>query len=121
MGDVLVVEDDADIRDLVALTLRLRGHGVAVAANATTGWDLAVAGDYDLIIVDWTMTDPTGGKLCSQLRRHPTHADTPIILTTTYAGDDARERALGSGATEYFAKPFSPHALAITAEQLMAR
>lgn len=115
-----MVEGDADIRELVAKKLRMCGHRVAVAENAATGWDLAVVGDYDLIVVDWSIRGGNGGEFCRQLRRSSPHRDTPILLTSTDAGGDTPEQAAASGATDYLTKPFSFHGLALKVEQLLA-
>src|SRR5229473_8585148 len=66
---VLVVEDDAPVRTLVAEVIRLQGHDVLEAANGAQAIELAASGQPDLVLVDWVLPDISGTEVILELRR----------------------------------------------------
>jgi DNA-binding response OmpR family regulator len=119
MATVLVAEDDADIRELVAYKLQQAGHQVVSVANGLAA--VAVARDEtpDVAIVDVSMPGLSGIQVCSALREHPTTAGIPVILLSARAHADDSETGLRAGAVDYVTKPFSPRELVARVESLL--
>lgn len=115
---VLVVDDAAEIRDLLAdLILRPSGYRVLTAESGTRGLELAHAEAPDAVISDIKMPDLTGLELTQLLKRErPT---LPVILITAEGSEDVARQALRVGANDYFPKPFEPDDLLETLERLL--
>ncbi len=115
---VLVVDDAAEIRDLLAdLILRPSGYRVLTADSGTRGLELAHAEAPDAVISDIKMPDLTGLELTRLLKRErPT---LPVILITAEGSEDVARQALRVGANDYFPKPFEPDELLDTLERLL--
>jgi CheY-like chemotaxis protein len=117
---VLVVDDDEDIRDLIALRLRRQGYDVSVIGDPLEALSFAAAHAYDLAILDWTMPEMDGGELCARLRQHPRSGDAPILVVTAHADPQTRESAFAAGASDYLAKPFTLQRLTEVVASLIA-
>jgi len=84
-GEILVVDDDADIRDSLQLILERDGYAVRSAANGSQARDLLAEWQPDLVILDVMMdTDTEGFDVAHELRAGGTLAETPIILLTSF-------------------------------------
>jgi DNA-binding response OmpR family regulator len=105
---LLLVEDDADIRTALTRALSTRGHGVHTAPTAMSGLQAAVEDQPDLIVLDLGLPDLDG---CTLLRMLRAVSQVPVIVAT--ARDDESEiiRALEAGADDYVVKPFAPDQL----------
>ena len=115
--EVLVVEDDTDLREYLTRLLTGDGWNVRAAADAESA--LAATADSagplpDVIITDVMLPGRTGLDLIRQLRRRASTARTPMIVLTARHGADATAEGLASGADDYITKPFST-------EELLAR
>jgi DNA-binding response OmpR family regulator len=121
MPHILIVEDDADIRELTAFKLTLEGHEVHVEADGEAG--LAATRELmpDLIVLDWMMPKLTGLEVCQTLRADPATASLPIILLTAKAQEADIQRGFAAGADDYISKPFSPPELASRVTALLVR
>ena len=108
---VLIVDDEAAIRDMVAMSLELSGFGCIQAENGCDALALIVDEKPDLALVDWMMPEMTGIELTRRLRRAGTLNEMPVILLTAKAEEDNTISGLESGADDYITKPFSPRAL----------
>ncbi len=102
---ILVVEDNADIAELVALHLRDLDCEVAVAADGAAGYEAAAAGGWDLIILDLMLPRMEGLELCRRLRAGDSY--TPILMLTAKSSEVDRVVGLELGADDYLTKPFS--------------
>jgi DNA-binding response OmpR family regulator len=102
---ILVIEDSADIADLVALHLRDLGCEVKVASDGRSGLQLASGGDYDLVILDLMLPGLDGLEVCRRLRSGPRY--TPILMLTAKSSELDRVLGLEIGADDYLTKPFS--------------
>ena len=102
---ILVVEDSADIADLVALHLGDLGCEVEVAADGRAGLGLAQDGGYDLIILDLMLPGLDGLEVCRRLRSGVDY--TPILMLTAKSSEIDRVLGLEIGADDYLTKPFS--------------
>jgi DNA-binding response OmpR family regulator len=100
---ILVVDDDANIRELLRLHLTAAGYSVQVAEDAITAGYTVLRQAPDLIICDVHMPHMDGFEFVAALKADPTVPDMPVIfLTSTEEGD---QRAKGLGAGGYFTKP----------------
>lgn len=108
MADILVIEDDPQIRDVLRIALKQAGHTMREAGDGAEGLAKALNGRDDLILLDIGLPQLGGIELCRRLRAE---RDTPVIFLT--AQDDEIDRVLGleMGADDYVTKPFSPREL----------
>ena len=100
-GRVLVVEDDAHIRDLVVLHLQLEGLTPVAAGDGTTGLKLAKADPFDLLILDLMLPGIDGVTLCRAVRRESMNGDVPILMLTARREEADKVLGLESGADDY--------------------
>ncbi|WP_394541046.1 response regulator [Lysobacter enzymogenes] len=107
---ILIVDDDRDIRDMVADYLRKNGLRASTAADGREMRAALEAQDIDLIVLDLMLPGDDGLVLCRNLRAGP-HKAIPVLMLT--ARDDATDRIVGleMGADDYLAKPFAPREL----------
>jgi two-component system phosphate regulon response regulator PhoB len=118
---VLVVDDDPDVRELVALRLRLDGYTVHAEADGEAGLAAAVSAVPALVVADWMMPRLSGLELCRALRRDPATQDVPVLLLTARTQEDDVQRAFAAGADDYILKPFSPRELSSRVRAVLAR
>jgi len=105
MATVLVVDDEPEVRTLLATVIEKAGHEVLTAADAGEAWAL-LSKKPAVIFADIDMPGETGIELVLRLREHPTCAEVPVIFVTAY-----RERAIplvstGAGIVDVIDKPF---------------
>jgi len=102
---ILVVDDEPQIRDMVTRALEAAGYGIDSAADGATGLDLALSGDYQLVILD-VVIPPSGGRLVlRQLRR--LRPDQSVLVLSCLSDVTAKVDLLDAGAKDYLTKPFS--------------
>jgi two-component system, OmpR family, alkaline phosphatase synthesis response regulator PhoP len=118
---VLVVEDEANIRELVCLHLGLEHLGSEQAADGTTGLELARAKPFDLIILDLMLPGLDGVTVCRAIRRDSPNADTPILMLTARREESDKVVGLDSGADDYLTKPFGVRELMARVRALLRR
>lgn len=111
MANILVADDDRDIRELITFTLLFVGHKVTQAANGEEAVALAQEIKPDLILTDVRMPRMTGYQLCQALRAMDDFRDTPIVILSAKGQDEEIELGREAGATDYLMKPFAPHLL----------
>lgn len=104
----LVVEDDADIRELIALTLTSQGFEVTTAADGRTAVDAARGTDPDLITLDLGLPGFDGIEACRRIREF---SDAYIVMVTARNEEVDRLIGLETGADDFLGKPFSPREL----------
>jgi DNA-binding response OmpR family regulator len=121
MTQLLVIEDDLDIRDLVTFKLEQIGYDVRSATDGLTGLDLAAEVTPDLVVLDIMMPRMSGFDVCRELRARETTARTPIIILTAKAQEADVERGFALGATDYIVKPFSPREFVSRVRAALAR
>jgi DNA-binding response OmpR family regulator len=118
---VLIADDDADIRELVAYRMRRSGYAVLEAANGEEALELATGERPDLAILDVMMPRLDGFEVARRLRAQDETAGIPIILLTARAQDADVARGFGAGADDYLRKPFSPQELAMRVQAILCR
>ena len=105
---VLVVDDDREIRNLVARFLRMHGYRIEAAADGQEMFAALSAGRFDLIVLDLMLPGEDGLSLCRRVRAD---SDLPIVMLTAVGEDIDRIVGLEVGADDYLAKPFNPREL----------
>ena len=108
---VLVVDDNADLRDYMRRILGQAGHEVQVAVDGAEALQVARTVLPDLIVSDVMMPRLDGFGLLRELRSDPVLRETPVLLLSARAGEEARVGGLESGADDYLTKPFSAREL----------
>src|SRR3954454_18266981 len=102
-GRVLVVEDDADIADVLRRSLRNEGYEVRTSADGVGALDVAAGFTPDLVVLDTRLPGMEEGEVCRRLR---SDGDVPILMLTARAETEDRVTGLDSGADDYLVKPF---------------
>jgi DNA-binding response OmpR family regulator len=120
-GDVLIVEDEPDIRRLVVLTLEREGFRCRAAATGTEALREVKAKVPDLVVLDLMLPEVDGLEVCRRLRADRVTATLPIIMLTAKADEVDRVVGLEMGADDYLVKPFSPRELAARVRALLRR
>jgi DNA-binding response OmpR family regulator len=110
---ILVVDDEADIVELVAFNLKAEGFEVFSAASGPEALNQARALLPDLIVLDLMLPDLDGVAVCEILHRLPSTALIPVIMLTAWSSQLSRSVGLQSGAEDYMTKPFSPRELVL--------
>jgi DNA-binding response OmpR family regulator len=118
MARIVLVEDDVEIRRLVADALAAQGHDVESAAAAMEGLELSVKGKPDLVVMDLGLPDLDGTELLRMIRAV---SEVPIIVITARGADEVVVRTLDSGADDYLVKPFSVAQLEARVRALLRR
>lgn len=109
MKKILIVEDHADIRRLIRLTLEFEDCEIHEAPDAPAGWDLARAMQPDLVLLDVMMPGAINGlDLCRAIKADPKLRRVPVIVLSARGSSADREAGLQAGADAYLVKPFSP-------------
>lgn len=111
MSTILLVEDDPDIRELVAYKLRRGGFEVVEAGDGLAALGAARERPPDVVILDVRLPRLSGIDVCRELRAAPATAAVPIIMLTGGVRLQELEGAYAAGATDYLVKPFSPREL----------
>ncbi|MCX7603218.1 MAG: sigma-54 dependent transcriptional regulator [Bryobacteraceae bacterium] len=118
-GRILVIDDEADIRESLELLLEAEGYSVAAAENAAEGLRRFESGVFDLVLLDLMMPDRSGLEVLDEIRRRD--RETPIFLITAYGSVEVAVEALKSGASDYFSKPWDNEKLLIEIDRQIAR
>lgn len=106
MADVLVVDDEDDIRSFIALRVRRNGHTAHSHGDPREALTQATTDHVDLALLDWNMPFMNGGELCARLRALPHLADIPVVIITAFTDAETRAQAEAAGATGFLTKPF---------------
>jgi len=118
---ILVVDDQEEFSRYVRRFLEQEGFEVIVARDGSTGLSIARKHQLDLVVLDLTMPDIDGLKVCAQLRADPRKQRLPILVLS--ARGSAADRVLGleTGADDYLVKPFDPKELVARVKALLRR
>ena len=114
----LVVDDVADVTEMLAVLLTHAGYDVVTAASARAALDAARARQFDVIISDIGMPEMNGYQLAREMRTMPGYETTPMVAVTGYSMFDDRERSTNAGFNAHMTKPIDPRALIELIEQL---
>ncbi|WP_027802385.1 response regulator [Paraburkholderia dilworthii] len=116
MFNILLVDDNPDLRDVFQLVLEEQGYRVLTASNGKEGLNTAIAHLPDAILTDWHMPEADGWELCRQVRGHPVLASVPIAVISA-RHPPARKQALW---TLFLQKPVNVETLKLSAARLLA-
>ncbi|HLF74564.1 MAG TPA: response regulator [Anaerolineales bacterium] len=121
MAKILIAEDERDIRDLVAFTLRFAGHEVFAASNGEEAVDLAPKVNPDLILMDVRMPRMTGYEACRLLKANAELKDVPVMFLTARGQESEIQQGFDAGAEEYLLKPFATDQLTSRVKAILAK
>ncbi len=110
-ADVLVVDDDAEINDLVGSYVQIAGFNYRAALDASSALKSVRKSIPALIILDLMLPDMDGFQLCKELRRDKMLAGIPIVMLTAMNREECRKQAEECGVADYLTKPFDPEKL----------
>jgi DNA-binding NtrC family response regulator len=117
-GRILVIDDEADIREGLELLLTTEGYSVDLAQNGTEGLQKLEAHGYDLVLLDLMMPDKSGMEVLRDVRERDRH--TPIFMITAYGTVEAAVQAVKLGANDYLPKPWDNEKLLIEIDRIIA-
>ncbi len=118
-GRILVIDDEADIRESLETLLELEGYTVELAPDATSGIARLEASSYDLILLDLMMPDRSGMEVLREVRERD--LETPIFMITAYGSVEVAVSAMRAGANYYFSKPCDNEKLLVEIDLIIAR
>jgi two-component system, OmpR family, phosphate regulon response regulator PhoB len=121
MAKVLVVEDEADIRDVLEYNLAENGHQVVTAGTAAEALRCARERVPDLVLLDLMLPDRSGREVCKELRADRTFRDTRIMMLTARGEEVDRVVGFELGADDYVLKPFSIRELMLRIDAVLRR
>ena len=121
MAKILIAEDERDIRDLVAFTLRFAGYEVFTAANGEEAVQMTPNVSPDLILMDVRMPRMTGYEACKVIKLNPDLRDIPIVFLSAKGQEAEIQQGLDAGAEEYLLKPFAPDQLTSHVKTILAK
>jgi two-component system, OmpR family, alkaline phosphatase synthesis response regulator PhoP len=117
----LVIDDEADLIELVRYNLEREGYTVLGAADGESGFARAVSEKPDVIVMDLMLPGIDGLEVCRMLRAESATSRIPIIMLTAKASESDRVVGLELGADDYMTKPFSPRELTARIKALLRR
>lgn len=120
---ILIIDDEADLVEMLAFTLRKRGYRTSQAGNGLQAWEIIQGEKFDLLILDLMMPDLDGWELCRLIRRHPDPEirEVPILMLSARALPEDRIRGFELGADDYVTKPFPLAELTHRVERLLGQ
>lgn len=118
MEKILIVEDDSAIAALERDYLEINGYECDIAQDGRAGLEMALTGDYSLIILDVMLPEMDGFEVCARIRNQK---DVPLLMLSAKKDDIDKVRGLGLGADDYMTKPFSPNELVARVKSHIAR
>ncbi|NVK54517.1 MAG: phosphate regulon transcriptional regulator PhoB [Alteromonadaceae bacterium] len=118
---VLLVEDEAPIRDMLSFVLEQSGFEIIEAEDYDIAQQKLVEPYPDLILLDWMLPGGSGVQLAKSLKQHEFTRDIPVIMLTARGEEDDKIRGLDAGADDYITKPFSPKELVARIKAVMRR
>ena len=111
MAKILAVDDSKVMRDMITAVLTGEGHEVVTVENGMRAMEVAREQQFNLVLCDINMPGMSGFSLVTKLRRLEHFKFIPIIMVTTETSDYKKDKAKGSGASGWLAKPFTPERL----------
>lgn len=119
MNNILIVDDDKDIREWLELDLKFSGYNVQTAKDGAEGLNKALNENFNLVILDVMMPKMDGFTVCQNIRK--VKKDLPIILLTAKGTIDDKVTGFDCGANDYLVKPFDIQELLVRARALLRR
>lgn len=117
---ILVVDDSASLRQVVAIALKSAGYDVLEACDGRDALTKLDGRKVNLIISDVNMPNLDGIGLVREVKKHPTYRFTPIVMLTTENQDGKKEEGRSAGAKAWVVKPFRPEQMLAAVSKLVA-
>jgi two-component system alkaline phosphatase synthesis response regulator PhoP len=121
MAKILIAEDEPDIRELVAFTLRFAGYEVVATSNGEEALLQAPVVMPDIILMDVRMPRMTGYDACRAMKADPLLRDVPVVFLSAKGQDAEIQAGMEAGAEEYLLKPFAPDQLVERVRAILAK
>ena len=121
MARILIAEDEPDIRELVAFTLRFAAHEVVATANGEEAVQQAGQMIPDIILMDVRMPRMTGYDACRIMKADPILKDIPVVFLSAKGQDSEIQTGMDVGAEDYLLKPFAPDQLTERVKAILAK
>lgn len=120
-GKILIIEDEAGIREMLGYTLMKEGYVFEEAADVEAAHPIIAREQPDLILLDWMLPGLSGVDYARRLRSHPKTRNIPIIMLTARGEESDRVSGLETGADDYITKPFSTKELLARIKAVLRR
>jgi len=121
MAKILIAEDERDIRDLIAFTLRFAGYEVFTAGNGEEAVEMTSKVNPDLILMDVRMPRMTGYEACRAIKSNVDVKDIPVVFLSAKGQESEIQQGLDAGAEDYLLKPFAPDQLTTRVKAILAK
>lgn len=118
---ILVVEDEAPIREMLCLVLEQHGYHPVEAADYDSAVQQLIEPWPDLILLDWMLPGGSGLQLIKLLKKEAMTREIPVVMLTARGEEEDRVRGLDAGADDYITKPFSPRELIARVKAIIRR
>ena len=119
--NILIVDDEAAIREMIRVALEMAGFDCLEAANAQEAHAAVIDHRPDIILLDWMLPGTSGIELLRRLRRDELTQNTPVIMLTAKGEEDNKIQGLEVGADDYVTKPFAPRELVARLKAVLRR
>ncbi len=116
---VLIIEDEADIRNFISRVLELDGYNVFEASDGKTGMKIIRENSVALVLLDLRLPGPDGWSILREIKRNSELSKIPVVVLTAIAENMQRKRTLRMGATSYLIKPLSAHSLSLAVASVL--
>ena len=118
---ILVAEDEASVREMIALVLRTHGFRVRLCVDGVEAMAAIDDGSHiDAALLDLRMPRASGSQVVEHIRRHDHHASLPVVAMSAYNDDQQAREVIATGADAFLAKPFTVDELTSTLTALIA-
>lgn len=118
---VLIVDDEAPIREMIIVALEMAGYVCVEAENTQQAHSIIIDNKPDLILLDWMLPGVSGIEFARRLKKDELTAEIPIIMLTAKSEEDNKIKGLEVGADDYITKPFSPRELVARLKAILRR
>jgi len=118
---ILIVDDEASIREMIAVALEMAGYQCLEASNTQDAYSLIVDDKPSMVLLDWMLPGTSGLEFARRLKRDDRTAEVPIIMLTAKGEEDNKVLGLEAGADDYITKPFSPRELVARLKAVLRR
>ncbi|EAT13072.1 phosphate regulon transcriptional regulatory protein PhoB [Bermanella marisrubri] len=118
---ILIVDDEASIREMIAVALEMAGYECIEASNTQDAYSLIIDEHPEMILLDWMLPGTSGLEFARRLKRDDRTNEVPIIMLTAKGEEDNKVLGLEAGADDYITKPFSPRELVARLKAVLRR
>lgn len=119
-ANVLIVDDDDDVRLLCRVNLEFEGYRVREAVDGRAALDAVAAERPDVVLLDVMLPEVDGWTVLASLKEDPETQDLPVVMLTARSLEEDQRKGWSTGAAEYITKPFSPLVLSQVLEDVLA-